>query len=279
MKVITAILHRAAVFAAVMTVLWAALTAAAAIPNERIYDNMLSSAMYYKDKEPFPFDSQMRLVQDNYADAILLNVTWNMGRGAPFSSALNTAYYDGNDGRDDYGENWGLYCAVQGTAEPNTDYTRYWHGMAAVIRPLMLFTDVSGIKLMGTAAAFVLLAANAALLLNKRQYFAAGGLAAAFLCVHVWNIGLAMEYQPARSAEQYAADFQMRLGVGTVLHRYISREMERCKPYHRGKQIHISAYFRRDTNSRRSGRAIPGKAVLSCPGSKYFNSFRRHRTC
>lgn len=197
MKIITAILRRAAVFAAVLLALWAALTAAAAIPNELIYDNMLASALYYKDKEAFPYDSQMRLVQDNYADAILLNVTWNMGGGDPFSSALDTAYYDGNDGEEDLGENWGLYCAVEGTAEPNTDYTRYWHGMAAVIRPLMLFTDVRGIKLIGTAAAFVLLAANAALLLKKRQYFAAGGLAAAFLCVHMWNIGLSMEYQPA----------------------------------------------------------------------------------
>ena len=197
MKIITAILRRAAVFAAVLLVLWAALTAAAAIPNELIYDNMLESALYYKDKEPFPNESKMRLVPDNYADAILLNVSWNMGSGDPFSSALNTAYYDGNDGTDDYGENWGLYCAVMGTAEPNTDYTRYWHGMAAVIRPLMLFTDVNGIKMIGTIAAFVLLAANVGLLLKKRQYFAAGGLAAAFLCVHIWNIGLSMEYQPA----------------------------------------------------------------------------------
>lgn len=197
MKIFLSILRRAAVFAAVLLALWAALTAAAAIPNERIYDNMYESAMYFKDKQPFPNGSQMRLVQDNFADAILLNVTWNMGSGEPFSSALNTAYYDGNDGEEDLGENWGLYCAVEGTAQPNTDYTRYWHGMAALIRPLMLFTDIDGIKLIGTIAAFVLLAVNAALLLKKRQYFAAGALLAAVLCVHVWNIGLSLEYQPA----------------------------------------------------------------------------------
>ena len=197
MKTFTAILRRAAVFAAVLAVLLAALTAAAAIPNERIYDNMLASALYYKDKEPFPFDSKMRLVQDNYADSILLNVAWNMGSGDPFRSALDTAYYDGDDGTIDYGENWGLYCAVTGIAEPNTDYTRYWHGTAGIIRLLMLFTDVSGIKLIGLIAAFVLLAANAALLIKKRQYFAAGALAASFLCVHMWNIRLSVEYQPA----------------------------------------------------------------------------------
>ncbi|MGN1339476.1 MAG: hypothetical protein ACI4WS_04225 [Oscillospiraceae bacterium] len=196
MKIINAILRRIAVFAAVMLALWAALVAAAAIPNERIYDNMCESAMFFKDKPPYVNESQLRLIQDNYADVILLNVTWNMGSD-PLVSTLNTAYYDGNDGTNDYGENWGFYCVVEGTAEPNTDYSRYWHGMAALIRPFMLFTDIDGIKLIGTITAFVLLAVNAALLLKKRQYFAAGALAAAFLCVHVWNIVLSLEYQPA----------------------------------------------------------------------------------
>ena len=195
MKIIIAILRRAAVFAAVLTALWAALVAAAAIPNERIYDNMYKSAMFFKDHAPYVNESQLRLVQDNYADVILLNVTWNMGSD-PFVSTLNSAYYDGNDGTTDYGENWGFYCALEGTP-PNKDYSRYWHGMAALIRPFMLFTDIDGIKLIGTITAFVLLAVNTALLLKKRQYFAAGALVAALMCVHVWNIGISLEYQPA----------------------------------------------------------------------------------
>ena len=195
MKIITAILRRAAVFAAVLLALWAALVAAAAIPNERIYDNMYESAFFFKDHAPYVNESQLRLVQDNYADVILLNVTWNMGSD-PFVSTLNSAYYDGNDGENDYGENWGFYCTLAGTP-PNKDYSRYWHGMAALIRPFMLFTDIDGIKLIGTITAFVLLAVNTALLIIKRQYFAAGALVAALMCVHVWNIGISLEYQPA----------------------------------------------------------------------------------
>ena len=195
MKIITAILRRAAVFAAVLLALWAALVAAAAIPNERIYDNMYESAMFFKNRAPYVNESQLRLAQDNYADVILLNVTWNMGSD-PFVSTLNSAYYDGDDGENDYGENWGFYCTLEGTP-PNKDYSRYWHGMAALIRPFMLFTDIDGIKLIGLTAAFVLLAANAALLIIKRQYFAAGALVAALMCVHVWNIYISLEYQPA----------------------------------------------------------------------------------
>ena len=195
MKIITAILRRIAVFAAVLLALWAALVAAAAIPNERIYDNMYESAMFFKDHAPYVNESQLRLAQDNYADVILLNVAWNMGSD-PFVSTLNSAYYDGDDGTNDYGENWGFYCALEGTP-PNKDYSRYWHGMAALIRPFMLFTDIDGIKLIGLITAFVLLAVNTALLIIKRQYFAAGALVAALMCVHVWNIGISLEYQPA----------------------------------------------------------------------------------
>ena len=47
MKIITAILRRIAVFAAVLLALWTALVAAAAIPNERIYDNMYKRALFF----------------------------------------------------------------------------------------------------------------------------------------------------------------------------------------------------------------------------------------
>ena len=187
------ILSRAAVFAAVLTGLWALLFAAAQIPNERIYENMLQSSLSYRQAEAFEQPGSMRLVADNYADSILLNVTWNMGNGEPFTAALDTKYYDG----EDYGENWGLFSTISGMAEANSDYTRYWHGMAALIRPMMLLTDVDGIKLAGMISALVLLAFNAAYLIIKKQYYAAGALTAAFLCVHIWDIRLSMEYQPA----------------------------------------------------------------------------------
>ena len=135
------ILRRAGLFAAVLLALWAALTASAAIPNERIHDNMLSSALYFRDRQAFTEGAQFRSLQDNYADAILLNVAWNMGEGTPLVSALDSKYCSGGD----YGVNWGLYRAVSAGDSPDTDYTRYWHGMAALVRPLLLMTDISAI--------------------------------------------------------------------------------------------------------------------------------------
>lgn len=179
-----------------LIVLWAALAAAAAVPNTAIYENMLASALSYGDKDAFMINGKMNCTEDNYADAILLNVAWNMGSESPFTSALDTKYCDGNDGINDYGENYGLFMAVTGT-EPNTDYTRYWHGSALFIRLLMLVTDVEGIKLIGFISAAVLLGINVMLLIKRKQYFAAAALPLSLLCVQAYNIRLSLEYQPS----------------------------------------------------------------------------------
>lgn len=191
------IIIRIGVFALTLVLLWAAIFVAALIPNDLIYENMHASSVYYSDKDAFAQNGEMRKMVDNYADTILLNVAWNMGYGEPFVSCLDTKYFDGNEDGADYGENWGLYCAVTGKQPANTDYTRYWHGMTIFVRLFMIFTDVNGIKLIWTIAAFVLLAINCAILIKKRQFFAAGALLLSFISVHIWNISLALEYQPA----------------------------------------------------------------------------------
>lgn len=191
------VLIRIGVFALTLALLWAAIFGASCIPNELISDNMLASSIYYSDKDAFVYSGEMRKTVDNYADSILLNVAWNMGGENPFVSCLDTKYFDGTEDGVDYGENWGLYCAITGRQPANTDYTRYWHGMTVFVRLFMLFTDVNGIKLIGTIAAFVLLAASCAILIKRRQFFAAGALVFSFICVHIWNVSLALEYQPA----------------------------------------------------------------------------------
>jgi len=181
------------VFAAAVLVLWGLLMLAALIPRERIRENMLKSAENYNGMQPFTLEDGDRLcgVADNLADTILLNITWNMS-----GSALDTKYYDGNDGVTDSGENWGLYSAVAYGTEPNTDYTRYWHGSAMFIRPLLLVTDSEGIKRTGAAAVLALVIAVCALLVRDKQYYAAAAFTAGLCCVQAWNIRLSLEYIP-----------------------------------------------------------------------------------
>ena len=194
-KIICSPLRNIAVFAVTLSVLWLLLFLSALIPNSAIEKNYKSSVYYYSDKDAFEFTDGRRLcsVQDNYADSIWLNVSWNMGKGNALTSSILTGYYDG----ENYGENAGLYYTVIEGASPNTDYTRYWHGTAMFIRLLHLFTDVEGVKNIGFCA-FAVLAIFAFFLLWKRKHTdIAVILALSLALVQVWNIRLSIEYQPA----------------------------------------------------------------------------------
>ena len=190
------ILLYAGSFLAAITVLWSALILTSLVPNEAIKDNLISSALYLNGADPFFQPGGRNTVTDNYADVILLNVIWNIDSENPVVSSLDTKYYDGNDGVTDYGENYGLYAALNGTA-PNTDYSRYWHGSAVFIRPLLALTDLSGIRIIGAVCALLLLAVNCALLIKRKHYPQAIALVLSLVCVQAWNIRFAMEYQPA----------------------------------------------------------------------------------
>ncbi len=189
------ILTHIGVFLLAAAILWLMLIAAAALPNSAIADNMERSALSYSQKDAFSVGSSGRLstVQDNYADAIMVNVSWFMGSDDPLTGSLDTGYYDGGE----YGENFGLYMAVTGQAQANTDYTRYWHGTAVFIRLLHLVTDVEGIKTIGCCVIFALFALTVCMLLGRRHGCLALCLTLAFLMVRPWNLRLSMEYQPA----------------------------------------------------------------------------------
>ena len=137
----------AAVFVVTLSVLWLLLFLSALIPNSAIRSNMEQSTLSYKQRDAFEFtrEAQLNSVADHYADSIWLNVAWNMGTGEALTASIQTNYYDG----EELGKNAGLYYTVMEGVQPNTDYTRYWHGTAAFIRLLHLFTDVEGVKLIG----------------------------------------------------------------------------------------------------------------------------------
>jgi hypothetical protein len=167
----------------------------ASIPNGAIEDHMRSSARCYANADRYAFteSGSFQNVTDNHADLLWLNISWQMGTGNPFISALDTKYFDGLK----YGDAAGLYLTVTKGAEANTAYTRYWHGTAGILRLLHLFTDVRGAKTIGIAALLLLVLAT------MRQLFRHGHqdlglcLAASLCLVQAWNLRLSVEYLPS----------------------------------------------------------------------------------
>lgn len=191
-----------AFFFGVLGILWLLLILAACIPNKALKGHMEQSALSYKEKEAFSFEKGARFwsISDNYADAILLNISWNMGKVQendginPVLASLDTCYYDGGD----FGENAGLYLnVIDDKVEANTDYTRYWHGSAMFVRLLHLIMDVKGMKWAGLVATLFLAALTVGILIRHKHYDLAGALVLSMAAVEIWNIRLSLEYQPA----------------------------------------------------------------------------------
>lgn len=183
-------------FSVTLFLSWLFLIVSAMIPNVKIQENMLKSALTYAQEDAFSYCDGNRLngVADNYADSIWLNTAWYMGKGNPILSSLNTQYFDGGE----YGENIGLYLAVSEEGiQPNTDYTRYWHGTAGFIRILHLFTDVNGVKAIGFIVTMILAAVVVLILIRDKHNLLAAAFVLSLCLVKVWNIRFCMEYQPA----------------------------------------------------------------------------------
>lgn len=183
------------VSAGLLAALWLLLVLVSVIPNAALKENMEQSALSYRKKEAFSFEDGDRLnaVSDNYADAILLNISWNMGDGSPVIASLDTKYYDG----EELGESIGLYLAVTDPCvKPNTRYTRYWHGSAVFVRLMHLVTDVRGMKLIGAVAVGLFAAFTIFMLARSGHAPLALALFCSLATVQIWNIRLSLEYQP-----------------------------------------------------------------------------------
>ena len=196
-KIFCSAAKHTAVFAVVLFLLWLLLFLSALIPNDAIQDNMEKSANTFKEHSTYEFvnGNSFNSISDYYADALWLNIAWNIGEGNSLKSVIQTDYYDG----EGLGENAGLYLTITENKAPNTDYTRYWHGTAMFIRLGHLITDVEGVKLIGFIAFLLLVGLSLFILARKKHWDLAAILALSLAAVQIWNIRLSMEYQPAFS--------------------------------------------------------------------------------
>lgn len=183
-----------AVFSGLLLLLYLLLVFSAAIPNSAILKQMVKSAVYISNEKPYVFseDGQFQNITDNLADQMWLNIGWHMGSGSPFLSVLDTQYYDDLE----RGPHMGLFLSVTRGYEANTDYTRYWHGTAGLIRILHQFTDLHGIKIIGMLCLALLILRTLHVLIAEGHWDLGLCLLTSLLWVQVWNLRLSVEYLP-----------------------------------------------------------------------------------
>jgi len=183
------------VFAGLLLALYLMMVVSALIPNAAIQKHMRSSAALYANTERYTFseDGVFQNVADNYADQLWLNIGWNLGNGNPFRRTLETRFFDGGLN----GAGSALYRTVSRGAAANADYSRYWHGTAALLRVAHLITDIRGVKILGMFSLCLLVLNTLRALWRKGHGDLGIYLVLSLLLVQVWNLGLSVEYQPS----------------------------------------------------------------------------------
>lgn len=168
------------------------LIAISKIPRSAIKNNTRESAQYFMQRDVFynisESDTASRV--DHYADAILINILYNYDDNAPLSSTLKAAYYHS----DNYNENDNLLTAVSCNVAPTYEYSRYWHGSAILIRPLLTILNIKQIYNL-FALLLIALTIVVLIILYRNGYKACMiSFLIALIAISPWYIPMSLEY-------------------------------------------------------------------------------------
>lgn len=164
----------------------------ALIPRGALQGNMERSAEYFNTHEGFDHITENRFItrQDNYADCILTNIIYHVDGDRPIKSLVRAAYYN----PENENVNKSFAFAVENEVTPNVDYSRYWHGSMVFLRPLFVFFNITGVRLV-LGFAILIFTIIFEIILFKKGYFQFGicyliGLFA----TSVWMAAFCIEY-------------------------------------------------------------------------------------
>ena len=180
-----------AVFVCTLAFLFTVLMLTSLIPKDAIRENLVSASHYYTSDKPFTMTNGIvHSARDNYADCIIFNIISSVNENDLLRSVMNSAYYMNENNNVSVG----LTLSAEMDVAPNTEYSRYWHGTMAVLRPLLLVTDVKGIIILNWAVIIALTALNGWLLVRKNHWEAFLFLIIGMACVQIWYVPFCICY-------------------------------------------------------------------------------------
>lgn len=168
------------------------LTAVAVIPQASIQKHVHESATYFTSKPVFyQANKQDRSsIIDRYADSILMGIAYSYDEKEPLKSVLQSQYYH----QDTANENDNLLAAVQNNLEPNYEYSRYWHGSIAIVRPMLTLLNI---KQLYITLAVIMLLLGICLIFFSKKYINLKivlGLVISSIAISIWYVPMSLEY-------------------------------------------------------------------------------------
>lgn len=180
------------VFIITFAILTGLLVLSACIPRSSIQAHVRESAEYLCQGELFGavVDGVSGSRIDRYADSILLAIAYQYDAEQPLSSVMWSSYYY----TPYQNENDNLLEAVTEGYEANRQYLRYWHGSNAIVRPLLMFFHIQEIYRLNGVILAALIAWLLSMLIRKKAYVPAIGIAAGLILSASWFVPFSLEY-------------------------------------------------------------------------------------
>ena len=164
----------------------------AMVPQEAIQKKMLESGQIMNEREQVEYLKEgIRATQLHYsADATWLSIAYGFDNEKPLQSTMWAKFclVDGEN------YNGSFYQSVLHEFPGNTQYLRYWHGPAAILRVLHLFWNVHEIYVFLCAIFAVLIALLSIMLLRNQMLQEAIVFLIAMFLVSAWIAPLCLEY-------------------------------------------------------------------------------------
>lgn len=196
-------LRALAAFAGTLAILFVLLLAAYALPGERVRQHVYASARTIQNEGLYPEYLGFKLFQmDNYTDTLMLFEAASADELPPLQAMMtNTAYNVDNFETlaDDLAwyieKDWST--GAQRTDAPALEpfsYARYWHGYLIWLRPLLLVTTITGVRVVQYVVLAALFAAVVWLLRRRCGLRAAFWFVVSQLLVTVFWVPHQVQY-------------------------------------------------------------------------------------
>lgn len=149
------------------------------IPRDALTDNVRSSAVTLHDEGTYPTAANVRF--DNYSDAVMIEEAYGFERTSnPLTDAISSKYYPSDNPTQAVYDVYVKNISVEKVA-----YARYWHGYAVFLRPLLVITDLSGIRLINYVMLFTLAAITLILIYRRLPHIYFWGFLISLLAVDI----------------------------------------------------------------------------------------------
>ncbi len=165
------------------------------VPQEAIRANMEKSADRICENPPFyvMMRDLMPTMIDGYADAITLNIAWNLGGEDHLRDSLMCEFLTS----DSINQTFNFGSAVKGDIDEShyiTQYLRYWHGSSALMRFMHLFMSVKEVYITNGIIIAILTVLNILVFIRKKIYDCAIAFLVGLIASNTLFVPLCLEY-------------------------------------------------------------------------------------